>query len=273
MTERPLAPNDPCLHKALSQLAPGLPLRDAQSLAGGRTNLVWQIGSVVVKCHDPAGASPLFPNDPQAEVAALRLFAPQGLAPRLLAHGKSWLICDHIPRHHRPATPTDIARLLHRLHVQSLPEEAAFRTLPNGSAALLAHARSFAPAGLPPPPADPGLPPVSPRPVHADVVPGNILSTPAGPILIDWQCPGMGDPAEDLATLLSPAMIWLYTGEKPDQGWAEALLHAYPDRATAERTRALLSLYRWRIMAHCAWKAARGDADYAAALKLELDTP
>ena len=100
-----------------------------------------------------------------------------------------------------------------------------------------------------------------------------ILATAQGPLLIDWQCPGMGDPAEDLATLLSPAMIWLYTGEKPDQGWAEALLHAYPDRATAERTRALLSLYRWRIMAHCAWKAARGDADYAAALKLELDTP
>jgi thiamine kinase len=58
----------------------------------------------------------------------------------------------------------------------------SFRALPNGSAALLAHAASFAPDGLPPPPPDPGLPPVTPpRPVHADVVPGNILATADGP--------------------------------------------------------------------------------------------
>lgn len=264
--------NDPSLHQALSDLAPGLSLGDAQRLAGGRTNHVWRIGPVVLKCHEPAGATPLFPNDPQAETTALRLFAPRGIAPHLLAEGAGWLICRYLPRQETPPTPASVAHLLHRLHSHPVPG-APFRILPNGSAAILAHARSFAPAGLPAPPDDPQVPPVAPRPIHGDAVPGNILSTPSGPVLIDWQCPGMGDPAEDLATLLSPAMMWLYTGEKQDEGWREALLHAYPDRATADRTRTLLPLFRWRIMAHCAWKASRGDADYAPALRIELETP
>lgn len=247
---------------------------DRVPLPGGRSNRLWRIGPLVLKRYDPAAASPLFPNDPQAEARALMLLAPCGLAPTLRAAGPDWVIYDHAegPTWSAAADPAPIARMLHRLHATVLPS-GSFRPLPNGSAAILAHAASFAPAGLPPPPPDPAIPPTDPRPVHADPVPGNILATAQGPLLIDWQCPGMGDPAEDLATLLSPAMMWLYTGRIAPEGWAERLLHAYPDRATADRTRHLLPVYRWRLMAHCAWKAARGDADYARALRIELDTP
>lgn len=244
-----------------------------QPLPGGRSNRLWRIGPLVLKRFDPAAASPLFPNDPQAEARALTLLSPLGLAPRLRAAGPDWVLYDHTPGPTWPPTadPAPLARLLHRLHGTDLPADS-FRPLPNGSAALLSHAMTFAPPGLPPPPPDPQLPPVPPRPVHADPVLGNILATAQGPLLIDWQCPGMGDPTEDLATLLSPAMMWLYTGQKPPAGWAEALLNAYPDPQVATRTRALLPLYRWRIMAHCAWKAARGDADYAQALRIEAET-
>ena len=263
----------PAVARALARLDPACGLAAWQGLPGGRSNRVWRVGDLVVKCHDPAAATPLFPNDAGMEARALRRFGPQGLAPRLRAAGKGWIIYDHLPGRIGPGDPAAVAAMLHRLH--SLPRSggAPFRLLPNGSAALLSHARGFAPPGLPPPPADPRIPPVPPRPVHADAVPGNILTTPAGPLLIDWQCPGLGDPVEDLATLLSPAMMWLYTGGKAPDGWAEALLHHYPDRATADRTRALLPLYRWRIAAHCALRAARGDAAYARALRIELETP
>ena len=240
------------------------------AMQGGRTNRLWRVGRFVLKRHDPAAASALFPNDPMAEARALSLLAPHALAPKLRAAGPDWIIYDHIdaPVWSPNADPAPVAAMLHRLHRLCLPD-GTFRALPNGSTALLAHAASFAPPGLPPPPADPLVPPVKPCPVHADPVPANILATANGPLLIDWQCPGMGDPSEDLATLVSPAMIWLYTGRKPSEGWADALLSAYPDPQMAQRARTLLPLYRWRIMAHCAWKAARGDADYAEAFRIE----
>jgi hypothetical protein len=259
----------PAAHAALARLDPDLRPEDWQPMVGGRSNAVWRVGSFVVKHHRPDAASPLFPNDPVAEATALTLLSPLGLAPRLRASGADWIIYDHAVGSIWQGDPAPVARMLHRLHSAALPP-GVFRPLPNGSAAILAHGASFAPPGLPAPPPDPGLPPVAACPVHADVVPGNILATPSGPLLIDWQCPGMGDPAEDLATLTSPAMIWLYTGQIAVSAWADALFAAYPCAETVGRTRALRPLYHWRIAAHCAWKAARGDADYARALQIEL---
>lgn len=271
----PTTPTDPSPEAALARLQPPFPGTAIawQALSGGRTNRVWRVGDLIVKRHHPDASSPLFPNDPLAERQALFHFAPLGLAPRLRAHGDDWLICDHLPAGRWTGPPAAIAGMLHRLH-NAPPPPFALRPLPNGSRALLAHAIGFAPQGaLPAPPADPGLAPVAPRPVHADAVAGNILGTPKGPVLIDWQCPGLGDPSEDLATLLSPAMMWLYTGRIAPPDWADALLDAYPDPQTAARTRSLWPLYRWRILAHCAWKAARGDADYAQALRIDLSAP
>lgn len=240
-----------------------------QALPGGRTNRLWKVGAFVVKRFDPLAASPLFPNDPAAEARALTLLGPQSLAPTLRAQGKDWIIYDHVPGPTWPIAkdPSALARMLHRLHSAPVPPQS-FRLLPNGSTALLNHGAAFAPADLPAP-TDPRLPPIPARPVHADPVLGNILDAADGPRLIDWQCPGMGDPCEDLATLISPAMMWLYTGRKALDGWGEAVLAAYPDATIADRARALLPIYHWRILAHCAWKAARGDADYATVLRMQ----
>ena len=101
-------------------------------------------------------------------------------------------------------------------------------------------------------------------------MPGNIIATPNGPVLIDWQCPARGDPAEDLATFLSPAMHWLYRGKLPDEAERAQFLDAYPDPVVVDRYLRLAPLFRWRMAAHCLWKAERGAADYATALKLEL---
>jgi thiamine kinase len=253
---------------ALLQIDPDLAQAAWLPLLGGRTNLLWRVGDLVVKHYDTAAASPLFPNDPQAEVAALASLAPLGLAPQLRAAGQDWLIYSHIPGSLWQGDPAPVARLLHRLHATTPHPD--FRSLPNGSSALLAHATAMA-TGLilPPPPPDPGLPPVPARIVHGDAVAGNIVNSPQGLILIDWQCPGLGDPCDDLAAFLSPAMQWLYTRQPLSPGDRDAFLAAYPDADTVARYRALAPLLHWRIAAHCAFRAARGDDDYATALSLE----
>lgn len=261
---------DESLRDALLSVAPHLADAPWQALRGGRTNRLWQVADLVLKRHDPAAESPLFPNSATDEARALRLFAPLGLAPRLRAAGADWVIYDHLPGTIGSADPAAVARMLGRLHGVDLPA-GTFRAVPNGSAELLAQARAIAEGlGLPAPPADPALPPTIPRVVHADAVAGNVVAGSDGPCLIDWQCPGQGDAAEDIAAYLSPAMMWLYSGRTLAPAERAEFLSAYPDRATVHRFLALEPLYRWRMAAHCAWRARRGDADYARALRLEL---
>lgn len=242
-----------------------------QPLSGGRTNHLWRVGASVVKAYDPAAATPLFPNDPLAEARALTLLGPLDLAPRLQAAGPGWVAYAHIEGTVWQAHPAPVARTLHRLHQLSAP---GFRTLPSGSAAILAQGQFIAAAcrgTLPPAPRDPGIAALDyPRLIHGDAVPGNMIAGLHHLMLIDWQCPAMGDPAEDLATFLSPAMQWLYRGAvlTPDQ--AKDFLGAYADPASKDRYKAMAPLFRWRMAAHCLWKAERGAADYATALHLEL---
>lgn len=261
---------DPALRDALRSVAPALSDAPWQPLSGGRTNRLWRVGDLVLKRYDPAAASPLFPNNAADEARALHLFAPQGLAPRLRAAGADWVIYDHLAGAVWSGDPAPVARMLGRLHGLRLPD-LPFRPAPNGSAALLDQARSMASGlDLPPPPADPQIAPASPCILHGDAVAGNVIVTAEGPRLIDWQCPATGDPAEDIATFLSPAMMWLYTGRVLKPQDRAAFLAAYPDRAVVARFMALEPVFRWRMAAHCAWRAQRGDAGYARALRLEL---
>ena len=271
---------DPTLHdlvphdmlRALLAQDAGLPTGRLRPLSGGRTNRVWRAGDRVVKHYRAEAATPLFPNDSDAEVRALRLFAPQRLAPALRAVAGEWLVIDHVPAPvwGGPSNqdPAPVAQMLGRLHGLTAD---GFRPLPNGSDALgLDALRVARGTAMPPLPTVPTLPPVTPRPVHADAVPGNILTPATGALLIDWQCPGLGDPAEDLATFLSPAMQWLYTGRTLTSDQRSRFLDAYPDRATVQRFLALEPLYAWRIKAHCLHRAALGDADYAQAALQEM---
>lgn len=255
------------LEAALLRLNPDLATARWHVLAGGRTNRLWRVGGYTVKRFDPAAATPLFPNDAAAEARALALFAPLGLAPQLRAQGVDWLVYDHAEGAVWTGDPAPVARALHRLHGAAVPS-GSFRLAPNGSAAVLDHAHAIYPLeGAPP---DPGVGAVALCPIHADAVAGNILETRAGPLLIDWQCPAMGDPVEDICTFLSPAMTWLYSGKPMTADRAEAFLQAYPDAQTVARARVMMPVYRFRIAAHCAWKAARGDAAYAQAMQLEI---
>ena len=172
----------------------------------------------------------------------------------------------------------EVARLLGRLHRLPLPGDLPQRAadpaalLAAGDAMLReagadAHRRL---AGLRPVPMELPEPAVKPALVHRDVVPANVILGPAGPVLIDWQCPARGDPAEDLASALSPAMQALYGKESLDQAAIAQFLDAYPDPAVVARYRRHRPFFLWRTAAYCLWKAARGDGDYRDAFALEL---
>lgn len=264
----PVFPAD--LAAVLRAAAPGAAVAP---MAGGRTNRLFRAGDLVVKLYVPGAESPLFPNDAGAEAGALSLLAPLGLAPVMLARGAGWLVYRHLPGAAWAQGPAGPALALGRLHGMALAVPG-FRAAPSGSAALLAQARAIAggdPGPLPPAPEDPGLAPLA-RPVliHGDAVSGNMIDQAGRVMLIDWQCPALGEPAEDLAAFLSPAMQYLYRGRPLSAAERTAFLAACPDRAIRERYLALAPVLHWRLAAHCLWRLRRGDADYGPALALEL---
>lgn len=76
-------------------------------------------------------------------------------------------------------------------HFEQLRVDPYYRT-----AARRAPALARALEGLVRATTDPGLPRCL---IHADLNPKNVLVTPAGPVLIDWELAHVGDPAFDLA--------------------------------------------------------------------------
>lgn len=240
------------------------------AMAGGRVNSLWRVGDHVVKLYSVKGESPLFPNRISAELAALEALGPEGLAPRLRATAGNWLVYDHVPGRIWSGDPRPVARALRRIHAMPPPE--AMRRMPCGSAEILLQAARIAAectGHLPAPPADRGVSAGSPALVHGDAVPGNMIEDNGTVTMIDWQCPGLGDPVDDLAAFLSPAMQYLYGGGALTEADRAQFLAAFPEDLVA-RYRLLAPALHWRIAAHCLWRAERGAADYRPALALEL---
>ena len=106
--------------------------------------------------------------------------------------------------------------------------------------------------------------------LHGDVVADNIIDTPQGLCLIDWQCPAAGDAAEDLAIFLSPAMQYIYGKRSLSEADEMAFLDAYGDANVTRRYRRLALSFCWRMAAYCLWKKQRGDTDYAVGFQREV---
>ena len=254
-----------------------------QALIGGRTNRVWKVetptGAIICKLFAAGENNPLYTNQARDEFAALRALRAQDIAPEplaLLKFGASdVLIYRYLVGAPWQQNVAEVADLLGRLHKLAPP--IGWRVAETGSAALirqcrkiLRDCRDIAP-DLPRDMPDPNILALDrTAPIHTDIVPNNILKTPQGLRLIDWQCPALGDPCEDLASFLSPAMHRLYGTGALSAAQVQVFLAAYPDQRIVRRYRALAVLYHWRIAAYCQWKVERGDADYGAAQKLEL---
>ncbi len=252
-------------------------------LTGGRTNLIWRLdrsdGSLVCKLFSSLSENPLYPNSPTAEFAALKALHIQKIAPEPVTLidtdlGKV-LIYRYIAGTQWRSRASEVAHLLARLHAQ--PSRFPRRHLGSGSAALICQTQNILRLSQTP---DPGFPrpadgaiiaPVAIAvPIHNDVVASNIIVTQSGLRLIDWQCPALGDPCEDLASFLSPAMQYLYGQGPLGTSACAAFLSAYPSQEIVTRYRKLAWLFHWRSSAYCRWKIAQGDSDYIPALALEL---
>jgi len=255
-----------------------------EPLTGGRTNHVWRIISSesdqVLKLYRLGAKNPLFPNEPESEISCLTALSGLGLAPRFIESGINsdgrWLLYEHVAGPVWSREVAQVAQLLARVHHIQAP--LCSRLGANGSTdifnqtcAILDLCQSkrrdriltLTPTQYVPPTARLRL-------IHADPVPGNIVLNSHRAMLIDWQCPAFGDPAEDLAVFLSPAMQMLYRGFVLTKSEKQTFLAAYPDRAVVDRYQDLESWFHWRMAAYCLWQTEQGNKDYAAGLELEL---
>ena len=261
--------------------AQGFDLPAPQVLLGGRSNLVWRADHLVIKLYLKRVENPLFDNDPTREIAALNALSGTGMVPSALGsgvfEGRDWLIYGHITGDVWSEDAAHVAQLLGRLH-----DQPVFGGLPNGrngSQALEVQTGSILDLCWSKPDqvdllkkARPGklVPPTDQLClIHGDPVPGNLVAHDGTLTLIDWQCPQRGDPAEDLALFLSPAMQFLYRGAVLSQQEEESFLQAYPDPRVVERYLRLKPWYHWRMTAYALWRCQAGEARDHVAYDLE----
>jgi aminoglycoside phosphotransferase (APT) family kinase protein len=155
-----------------------------------------------------------------------------------------------------------VGRLLRRLHDMPVTADSAFRQLPLETVAilhqadhLLAQATSDALVhqlrALRPDP--------QPRPllarlalVHTDAWAGNFVQNGRQLRLIDWQCPGLGDPAEDVWTFLYAGYEMLLGWPRFGEGVIAEFWRGYGvDTAVSHHLQILAPTYTYRLAAHC----------------------
>ena len=258
---------------------------DWQPLSGGRTNRAWRVETqpghfIVVKLYAPITDNPLFHNNPAVEGKMLTWLANHGIAPRIFDFFKTpdgpCLVYRYVAGTNWTTGVAMVGRSLYHLHHITAPDELP--CAPDGSAALADQTQSIldrctsaaarAAANL-----APSGPPVAPSErqvlLHGDPVPGNIIVRGGDVHFIDWQCPAIGDPCNDLAIFLSPAMQITYRGHALSLLEKEAFLASYPCADTVARYRGLAPWYHWRMLAYCLWRHERGDKSARSAAHAE----
>lgn len=235
-------------------------------LKGGRTNLAWRGRTaerdLVFKLYHAERSNPVFPNNPNAEWAALSIFAPETLAPVPVdlvetTHGIC-LVYEYVQGAVFEAASPSMAVALGRVHThQTLrgPSESVGATRRLLKPSNATHAAGYGD---------------DIRYLHGDPTPANALATDAGVCFLDWQCPRFGDPVDDLAVLLSPAMHVVYGTRVLTAPERDDVLRAYPDAGVAARYRALAVQLSHALVAYCDWKVAAGETAYLAAREAEV---
>ncbi|WP_348538739.1 phosphotransferase [Shimia sp. R10_1] len=255
-----------------------------EALYGGRTNVAWRgiccdRPDVVLKLYRGAAQNPLFPNDPLAEARLLDLLEDLNLTPKACGSFETedghCNVYEHIPGETWHSDTGAVAHLMHTLHQIAPP--AGLRKIADGSDELCTQIEEILHRCLQTPDALRRLPTQrisrSGKTVllHSDIVPGNLIKNDSGLHLIDWQCPAAGDPCEDIAVFLSPAMQMLYRKKPLSLAETETFLARYADRESAERYRALAPFYHARMAAYCQWQSENGQPDYATGVTLECE--
>lgn len=242
-------------------------------MQGGRTNYVWRDANRVIKLYSDKAATPLFPNSPELEWRALVNLKGTRLAPEPIDHLKTPMGQLIIYKLEDGQTGydqiEDVARLLSSVHSSPRPPTLVKAKL---GADIISHGMSMIAA-------DSALcaraPVAPPHPddlcfIHRDPTPANIVQTSSELRLIDWQCPAIGDPLEDICHFLSPGMHTLYGFRPPTAGARKRFLHAYANSDTSDRYFSDGVAFHWRMACYCEWQISNGNTDYLPALEAEL---
>ena len=239
-------------------------------LTGGLWNDTFRVRGAgfdwVVKHYHAGGGASLFPILPDAEAESLRALSGLEIAPEPVDFFRTGRDAPVLVYAYWPGTPwredvVPVADLLRRLHAIPTEDLRGFRDLPSDPGAILAQGDDLLrEAGdddltarlrsLRPMPADG---PILERRslVHTDVGAGNLIAGPEGIRLIDWQCPGVGDPAEDVWAFLSPGFQVLFDHAPLNQPECEAFVKAYDREGTPARLRYLSPYFAYRLTAYC----------------------
>jgi Ser/Thr protein kinase RdoA (MazF antagonist) len=271
-----------------------------EALTGGYRNRVYRLQrdgehDAVVKVFTDAPENPMFPTLPDHEAAALALLSGRGIAPEpitttvdpMLGHVLVYAMVEGKPW---SSGAQAVGRLLRRVHdVRVTVSGFSFRRLLVVPDDIAAHAIAMLAevddrtAARVTNVINAARQWVSSDPqalclVHTDPGPGNVIVDADEMRLIDWQCPGLGDPVEDLAAFVSPAIQILYEHEPLRHDEVADLLQGYASDRIVERFLTNSALFRARTAAYCASRAvslAAADppvADrYRRALGAELD--
>ena len=250
-------------------------------LDGGRSNRIWKVSAtekspIVAKLFSQARGNAMFPNEPESEALALKSLKGQEFAPDLVgtasAGSERAIFYTYVDGPVGPANPKDAANTLARLH--ATPPLDGLRQISSAPAAIAAQAQTFAKQlsrnVLPPMPETQALDQHQTVFLHGDPVPANMIQTDAVMVLIDWQCPASGDPCEDIAIFLSPAMQALYGGSITTAKQTNEFFGSYGAPSVARRYLQLAPIFHWRMAAYCLWMADNGSPDYGPAGALEI---
>lgn len=269
---------------------------DVRPLAGGYWNQVFRVVSgeqdLVVKHFGGSSVeSTLFPLLPNDEARALEVLAEYAVAPDPVAffpaeagHGPV-LVYRFFAGEMWDGDVADAAGLLKILHGV---DTDGFRTMPASPQDIMDDADR-----LPLPPADDAAwrrieslrpivtsndPPTRRVLVHGDFSAGNMIAGPEGIRCIDWQCPGMGDAAEDLWSFLSPAFQILYDRRPFGDSSINRFRRAYGDADVLARLDYLAPCFSYRFAHYCCFRThqladvdAAGSERYRRATEAEID--
>ena len=230
----------------------------------------------------------LFPILPDDEARALLLLKGHDVAPEYVEYHPrvgelpAVLVYEWVEGTMWTTGAAEVARLFRRQHAVVVD---GFREVPTGSIGIVeqgerllqsadsheaAMLRKVCPTAR-----------VQPTPrralIHTDAGTGNFIVGPQGIRLIDWQCPALGDAAEDLFTFLSPAFQVLYDHEPLTVLERAEFLDAYEEPTVLVRLAALAPALTFRMGAYCAMRRLElADSDppaaarYARALELSI---
>ena len=267
-------------------------------LRGGYWNQVYRLQGEevdwVAKVYAAERPQTLFPILPESEALSLKALSGRGIAPDFVKfypavdnQNPDLLLYQFVPGKTWSAETRSVARLMRKLHGVDTGPFSSLRKLATTPEQLLTagdlllrdltdspdagRLRGRRPAIKSVPPLD------NLRLIHGDSGTGNLIVSAHGPILIDWQCPGLGDPVEDLNCFLSPVFQSLYNHPPLSNAEIAAFFEAYDEQRVIERYQALQPYYGYRMAAHCCLQSIRrqktdpaSSAAYANALDIAL---